>query len=95
MLLDAASQHLIAFTPKGTSFIVTNTTDFSRDVLPKYFKHSNFSSFVRQLNMYSFSKINKTPRGVARGSIDNQEWEFRHPKFVRGKPQQLDEIKRK
>lgn len=40
MLLDDASQHLIAFNQKGTSFIVTNTVLFSRDVLPKYFKHS-------------------------------------------------------
>ena len=41
MLLDDASQHLIAFNAKGTSFIVTNTVLFSRDVLPKYFKHSS------------------------------------------------------
>lgn len=44
--------------------------------------------------MYNFHKVNKTPRGIARAA-ENQEWEFTHPKFVRGKPHQLEDIKRK
>lgn len=44
--------------------------------------------------MYGFHKVNKTPRGQ-RGSIDQQSWEFTHPKFIRGRPDLLESIKRK
>jgi hypothetical protein len=39
MLLDPGFQHLISFTERGNSFIVTNVTEFSKEVLPKHFKH--------------------------------------------------------
>lgn len=35
----------------GTSFLVSDQSCFAKEVLPKYFKHSNMASFVRQLNM--------------------------------------------
>ncbi|KAI8385662.1 HSF-type DNA-binding-domain-containing protein [Blakeslea trispora] len=94
MVVDKQYQHLIAWTYTGTSFVVCNITDFSKDVLPKHFKHNNFSSFVRQLNMYGFHKVNKSPRGH-RTLAENQIWEFSHAKFLRNRPDLLDEIKRK
>ncbi|KAI8978513.1 HSF-type DNA-binding-domain-containing protein [Pilobolus umbonatus] len=94
MVSDGRNQNLISWNPSGFSFLVCNATRFSQEVLPEHFKHSNFSSFVRQLNMYGFHKINKSPRGQ-RGNNENEIWEFSHPKFQRGRPDLLEEIKRK
>ncbi|KDQ25958.1 hypothetical protein PLEOSDRAFT_1046174, partial [Pleurotus ostreatus PC15] len=94
MISDPKSTHFIAWTEHGTSFVVSNVGEFSRTILGSHFKHNNFSSFVRQLNMYGFHKINRTPR-AQRTSTDAQTWEFSHLKFLRNRPDLLDEIKRK
>ncbi|KAF8587827.1 hypothetical protein K439DRAFT_739685 [Ramaria rubella] len=94
MINDSKSAHFISWTELGTSFMVSNVGEFSRSILGSHFKHNNFSSFVRQLNMYGFHKINRTPR-AQRTSTDAQTWEFSHPKFLRGRTDLLDDIKRK
>ncbi|KAI8587923.1 HSF-type DNA-binding-domain-containing protein, partial [Geranomyces variabilis] len=52
--------HLIRWSPAGTSFLVLDSAELSSQVLPTVFKHNNYTSFVRQLNLYGFHKKNRS-----------------------------------
>ncbi|KAL7308581.1 Flocculation suppression protein [Mucor circinelloides] len=93
MLEDPDTSDLIAWSSHGDLFSVSNPTAFSKSVLPQYFKHNNWQSFVRQLNMYGFHKVNDLIHSNL--TNENQTWEFKHPNFRRGAVGDLQHIKRK
>ncbi|KAE8350708.1 HSF-type DNA-binding-domain-containing protein [Aspergillus coremiiformis] len=93
MLEDPGIQHLISWSNTNDSFVMSPTSEFSK-VLAQYFKHTNISSFVRQLNMYGFHKVSDV---FHTGSPDSALWEFKHGNgnFKRGDLIGLREIKRR
>lgn len=52
MVDDPETDSIVSWSQARDSFIVWDSHEFSKHLLPKYFKHSNFSSFIRQLNTY-------------------------------------------
>ncbi|KAF7295127.1 Transcriptional factor [Mycena indigotica] len=95
MVNDPKTNHLIEWAPDGDSFYVYNQEQFARDVLPHWFKHQNFASFVRQLNMYGFHKVPHLQQGVLKGDADTEYWNFEHANFRRDQPDLLCLIQRK
>lgn len=95
MVNDPESDDLICWSEDGSSFFVNRQEDFARKVLPRFFKHKKFSSFVRQLNMYGFHKVPHLQQGVLETDGESERWEFSNPHFQRNQRDLLLLVNRK
>jgi hypothetical protein len=53
---------IVAWLPHGRSWRVLKPREFEVKVLPTYFEHSKFSSFIRQSNGWGFRRITQVSR---------------------------------
>ena len=72
----------MSWTADGRTFTVWNPDQMEKEQLPNTFKHSNFASFVRQLNNYGFRKCH------------SDRFEFGVEGFEQGRPELLTALKR-
>ena len=80
MLTEADIFHfeeIVAWQDGGKSFIVRDQDRFTSEIMGRYFMQTKYKSFIRQLNMYGFRRIQQ---GDNKGG-------YAHKLFRRGKPQ--------
>ncbi|KAG8755263.1 kinase-regulated stress-responsive transcription factor skn7, partial [Ceratobasidium sp. 423] len=95
MLEDPQFAHVVTWGPQGDCFVVKDVTEFTKSILPRMFKHSNFASFVRQLNKYDFHKLKNAEAEAGGMGYGDQSWTFKHPDFRADDREALENIKRK
>ncbi|XP_075428786.1 heat shock factor protein 3-like [Ascaphus truei] len=91
---DSSNDDVIGWNLNGQSFWILDEQRFAKEILPKYFKHNNMSSFIRQLNTYGFRKVISLESGLVR-TVRGSAIEFQHPCFKKGEAELLENIKRK
>ena len=74
ILSDTIYNEIIHWDVDGKRIIIADVINLCNEILPKFYKHHNYSSFVRQLNMYGFHK--------SKGIIKSGEG-YEHESFCR------------
>ncbi|KAG8923323.1 hypothetical protein FRC02_011220 [Tulasnella sp. 418] len=73
----------------GRTFVIRRTSEFAQHVLPMYYGHFSFRTFVKLLTMHDFRVIAK-PYSIQ----DGEMFECSHPMFVRDHPSLLQAVRK-
>ncbi|ETM49513.1 hypothetical protein L914_06226 [Phytophthora nicotianae] len=85
-ILEVESSRVIRWSEDGLALQILDPVTVTEQILPKYFNHTNFHSFQRQLNYFGFRKWTKSKTDICT---------FSHPFFRENQPELLQLIKRK
>lgn len=98
-MLENTPRTIAEWSQNGKAFMIKRPKELAAQILPKYFKHNNFSSFVRQLNFYGFRKHKKenilVVKSGGHSTTGKNYWEFFHEHFTQYELDQMALIKRK
>lgn len=88
---ESKNTELIRWSERGDSFVVLDEDEFAKTLIPELFKHNNYASFVRQLNMYGFHKrVGLSDNSMKASERKNKSpSEYSNPYFKRGHPNLL------
>ncbi|KAH9143899.1 hypothetical protein AeRB84_012123 [Aphanomyces euteiches] len=84
-MISSAPPAIASWVNEGRSFAIKEPKAFAMTILPKYFKHNSFNSFLRQLSFYGFQK----------SKHDETPWHFHHRFFQQDKPYMMTQVVRK
>lgn len=76
MLANPMLRGIAEWLPHGRSWRIVDQKQFEKSILPIFFEHAKFSSFVRQANGWGFRRINSGP----------DKNSYYHEYFLRGLP---------
>jgi hypothetical protein len=93
--------HICGWQPHGRCFAVFNRELFVQEVMPQYFRQSQYASFQRQLNLYGFQRLSqksvdhgsyyhemflRTRADLCQGIVRAKEKDLRAAKIAREEP---------
>lgn len=93
-MVSTCDPRLAEWAEDGETFVVKDPDEFAKVVIPKYFDHSKFSSFSRQLNFYGFKKVPTKPVRAANSKENVKHVRFYNELFKKNRKDLLSQIQR-